>query len=194
MPIGPIRPAHKLPPEHEGLRNSTLASLADFCEFYDPKYRAAEVHRDLCAVLELVEQGVIRRVCVNRQDNWKTNAGGVYFATNVGGAGVGRGADILLIDDVFRDRAHARSAAARKAVWEWFTSVAMTRLSPNGVALVIGTRWHREDLIGNGCSRKTRSWNTPTGRQSAAASQSRASLPGRWRSMSWSRRSTGECR
>lgn len=84
---------------------------------------------------------------VNREGYWQTTLGGYYFATSVGG-GTGMPADILLIDDPHKDRAEANSKTMRDKVWEWFTSTAMTRLAPDGVVIVIQTRWHKDDLAG----------------------------------------------
>ncbi len=85
---------------------------------------------------------------INRQRAWATLGGGSFFATGTGGGLVGRGADILICDDLTRDRAEANSQTHRDDVWSWFTSAALTRLSPNGVAIVISARWHEDDLIG----------------------------------------------
>jgi predicted phage terminase large subunit-like protein len=84
---------------------------------------------------------------VNREDYWQTRLGGHYFATSVGG-GTGMPADILLIDDPHKDRAEANSKTQRDKVWDWFTSTAMPRLAPDGIVIVIQTRWHKDDLAG----------------------------------------------
>lgn len=74
---------------------------------------------------------------------------GSYTSTGVGGGLTGRGADIFLIDDPFKDWAEANSPVTRKAVQEWYASVALTRLTPNGKMIIIHTRWHEDDLIGH---------------------------------------------
>lgn len=81
-------------------------------------------------------------------NRWHTNAGGMYVAAGVGTAITGRGADILLIDDPFKDRKEADSELQRKTVWDWYTSTAYTRLMPGGAVIVINTRWHDDDLSG----------------------------------------------
>lgn len=81
-------------------------------------------------------------------NRWHTNAGGMYVAAGVGTAITGRGADILLIDDPFKDRKEADSELQRKTVWDWYTSTAYTRLMPGGAVVVINTRWHDDDLSG----------------------------------------------
>ncbi len=79
---------------------------------------------------------------------WRTKQGGGYIAVGVGGSITGRGADILLIDDPIKNREEADSDVYREKVWNWFTSTAFTRLHPKGVAVVILTRWHVDDLAG----------------------------------------------
>jgi len=73
---------------------------------------------------------------------------GGYVAAGVGGSITGFGANVLLIDDAVKSAAEADSQTFRDAAWEWFTGTALTRIEPNGAAVVIGTRWHEADLIG----------------------------------------------
>lgn len=81
-------------------------------------------------------------------NRWHTSEGGMYVAAGVGTAITGRGADILLIDDPFKDREEADSELRRQRVWDWYTSTAYTRLMPGGAIIVINTRWHDDDLTG----------------------------------------------
>jgi len=79
---------------------------------------------------------------------WNTQQGGSYYAVGIGGAIMGRGAHVLLIDDPFGDMASARSEVARKAVWDWFTGTAYNRLEDKGAIVVINHRMHEADLSG----------------------------------------------
>ena len=79
---------------------------------------------------------------------WKTDKGGSYTSTGVGGAITGRGANVLLFDDPIKNREEAESEVYRNKVWQFFTSTAFTRLEPKGVVIVILTRWHIDDLAG----------------------------------------------
>jgi hypothetical protein len=81
-------------------------------------------------------------------NRWHTGHGGMYVAAGVGTAITGRGADVLLIDDPFKDREEADSELRRQRVWDWYTSTAYTRLMPGGAIVVINTRWHDDDLSG----------------------------------------------
>jgi predicted phage terminase large subunit-like protein len=91
-----------------------------------------------------------------RQDSkaagrWNTNHGGEYFATGVGGALAGRGADICIIDDPHTE-AEAIAAIGNPAVYDktydWYTSGPRQRLQPGGAIILVQTRWHMRDLTG----------------------------------------------
>lgn len=76
------------------------------------------------------------------------DAKGAYNAAGVGGSITGKGADFFIVDDSLKDRKEAESQVVRNALWAWFRSVARTRLSPLGAMVVMGTRWHQDDLAG----------------------------------------------
>ncbi len=79
---------------------------------------------------------------------FNTTQGGSYFAVGRGGPITGRGADLLLLDDLIKDNAEANSETIRRGLHEWFASVAYTRLRPGGAIVLIQTRWHEDDLAG----------------------------------------------
>lgn len=79
---------------------------------------------------------------------WLTEEGGGYTATGVGGAITGRGADLAIIDDPFKNREEAESKTIRDKVYNWYTSTLYTRLEKNGAIILILTRWHQDDLAG----------------------------------------------
>ena len=47
---------------------------------------------------------------------WHTSAGGIYYAVGIGGSVLGRGGDIILIDDPYSSMEDALSAVTRKNV------------------------------------------------------------------------------
>lgn len=79
---------------------------------------------------------------------WHTTKGGGMRSVGVGGTMYGRGAHLLLIDDYFKNPEEAMSETHREKVFEWFSTIAMSRLAPGGSAIVIATRWHPDDLSG----------------------------------------------
>lgn len=84
----------------------------------------------------------------NAKDNIQTDRGGRLVFVGRGGALTGRGAHLLLIDDLFKDHEEARSQAIRDQAWNWFTKVAMTRRMGKRLVVVTMTRWHSDDIIG----------------------------------------------
>ena len=79
---------------------------------------------------------------------WNTSAGGIYYAVGVGGAVIGRGADIFLIDDPYASMADAESETTRKNVLNWYTGTVYNRLQPGGSIVLINHRMHEDDLTG----------------------------------------------
>jgi predicted phage terminase large subunit-like protein len=78
-----------------------------------------------------------------------TNRGGSVFCIGRENSASGRGADLMVIDDIIKDRKEAQSPKIRDNIWQWFTSVAMTRqMSKSGRVIIIMTRWHEDDLVG----------------------------------------------
>lgn len=73
---------------------------------------------------------------------------GGFKAVGVGSGLTGTGADILIIDDPFKDSMEAQSEVTRQAVWDWYQSTASTRLMPGGGCCIVMTRWHDDDLAG----------------------------------------------
>jgi predicted phage terminase large subunit-like protein len=74
---------------------------------------------------------------------------GSVRAVGTGGALTGRGASLLIADDLVRSMTDAYSATKRESLESWFDAVASTRLEPGGKIIVIGTRWRPDDLIGH---------------------------------------------
>ena len=69
-------------------------------------------------------------------------------AFGVTGAAAGSGADLLIVDDVFRSLQESESQLIRDRVYEGFRADLWTRRHGEAVVVVVGTRWHPDDLIG----------------------------------------------
>lgn len=65
-----------------------------------------------------------------------------------GGSLTSKTADVLIMDDLYKDASEANSPLIREAAWDWYTKVARTRLHNNSQQLIVFTRWHPEDIIG----------------------------------------------
>ncbi|MGO9831648.1 MAG: phage terminase large subunit [Myxococcaceae bacterium] len=75
---------------------------------------------------------------------------GAFHSAGAGGSMTGKGASLLVIDDPYAGPEQADSEIEREKIREWFSSVAMTRLSlkPRGACLLVQTRWRPDDLAG----------------------------------------------
>jgi len=78
---------------------------------------------------------------------WETNAGGEAFYTGIGGAVTGRGADLLVLDDIHSEQ-DALSPTALDNAWDYYSSGPRQRLQPGGAIVVVMTRWSTKDLTG----------------------------------------------
>lgn len=81
-------------------------------------------------------------------DYLKTTTGGQWSFVGRGGSLTGRGAHMLIIDDLIKDDKEAQSQAIRDQAWSWFTKVAMSRRMGKKLVIMTFTRWHADDPIG----------------------------------------------
>ena len=85
----------------------------------------------------------------SKVDTWSiTNGKGGLTAVGIHGTIIGRSADLLIIDDPYKDMAEADSDTQRKKVSDWMRTVAKSRRSPNASIILIQSRWHPDDLAG----------------------------------------------
>ena len=67
------------------------------------------------------------------------------------GSLTGNRVDCFILDDLYKDAMEADSPLVRANCWEWYTSVVKTRMHNSSSELIVFTRWHDEDLIGELC-------------------------------------------
>lgn len=60
----------------------------------------------------------------------------------------GNPGDLIIIDDPIKNKQESESETYRNRVWEEFLNSIYTRLSADGVIVLIMTRWHEDDLAG----------------------------------------------
>ncbi len=88
------------------------------------------------------------RADTQAKGKWMTEEGGGYMAAGAGGAITGKGFKIGIVDDIFKNREEAESETIRDSRWDWYRSTFYTRQEGNTAIIVIGTRWHTDDVIG----------------------------------------------
>jgi len=83
------------------------------------------------------------------KNKWKVaNHLGGMTAVGIGGALTGRGAGLLIIDDPVENAEDGMSPTMQERNWNWWQTVAYTRLSPNASVVILMTRWAQQDLVG----------------------------------------------
>ena len=92
--------------------------------------------------------GVHLNPTTKARDSWRTQAGGGMQTAGGKGAITGKGADLFIIDDPFKNDEEANSETIREKVFGMFRSTAFTRLEPGACVIIIQTRWHEDDLAG----------------------------------------------
>lgn len=105
-------------------------------------------------VLEHPEFGIKLDPSTQSKSNWRVDKHrGRMGTAGAGGAITGTGANLMIIDDPFKDNEDADSQFNRDKVWDWWQSVVLSRLEQNidgsgdpPFVIVVQTRWHEDDL------------------------------------------------
>lgn len=97
--------------------------------------------------------------------------GGVLAAGIMSGI-VGRGCNLMILDDVVKDASQADSAAYRRRILNEYRGSLATRVHPGGSTLVVMTRWHEKDLVGELLKNEPGRW-----RQTNIPAISRVGIP-----------------
>lgn len=81
-------------------------------------------------------------------DDWELTTGGGMICVGFGGTVSGKPAKLLIGDDLVKDDAQARSEVQREQMWDWWEGTAVQRIEPDTTAILIGTRYHEDDILG----------------------------------------------
>lgn len=76
------------------------------------------------------------------------NHEGGMEAVGAGGAITGKGADLLIVDDLIKGRQQALNENLMLEMWEWFRTDVLSRLEPGASIIIMNTRWTLSDVIG----------------------------------------------
>lgn len=79
--------------------------------------------------------------------HWEKPYEGGFDAIGMGGAIIGRGADLLVIDDPVKGREEVESEDQRDKIWDIYLNDLVTRLEPNAAIILLSQRWHTDDIM-----------------------------------------------
>ncbi len=82
-------------------------------------------------------------------NDFMTTSQGLRMSTSVGGVLTGRGADIIILDDILKPD-DALSETRRNAANDWYFNTLLSRLNSkeNGIIILVMQRLHQQDLAG----------------------------------------------
>lgn len=112
--------------------------------------------------------GLTVRSNARASDDWRLQGlgsdglpvtGGMRTA-GIGSGLTGRGGHLIIIDDPVKDDQQAASITYRNRAWEWYQSTLYSRLEaePDGVIVLLMTRWHEDDLAGRILANTDEDW------------------------------------
>ena len=82
---------------------------------------------------------------LHKDSPWHGSKDVTLFAQGAGGQIASKRFDVILCDDIL-DEENTKTAELREAVETWFWKTLKPCLTPNGVIIVLGTRWAEEDI------------------------------------------------
>lgn len=90
-------------------------------------------------------------IAANRGHEIRTTEHGYRYASSIGGSVLGRGADLIVIDDPINGLEAALSAAARRRVQAFYDNTLYSRLNDRstGAIVIVMQRLHEDDLVGH---------------------------------------------
>ena len=80
--------------------------------------------------------------------DWALSNGSGMLSCGIGASITGHGADLLIMDDLLKNREEANSQHIRNKVYDEYMSSLITRLHSGGAIILIMTRWHEDDIAG----------------------------------------------
>lgn len=81
---------------------------------------------------------------LHKDSKWHGSKDVTLYATGCGGPIISKRFDLILCDDIL-DAENTATPEAREKVETWFTQTLMPCLTPDGVVVMLGTRWAEED-------------------------------------------------
>ncbi|MEG3013110.1 MAG: phage terminase large subunit [Cetobacterium sp.] len=110
--------------------------------------KAGEKNREKIKTICSPLFGSVLKDGVGSKKTWEIEGGGRFKAATIRGGATGEGAELLIIDDVVKNREDANSKIMQQKIWDEYNDTYLTRLHRNGILVVVMTRWDNNDLRG----------------------------------------------
>ena len=108
--------------------------------------------RDLATERKIIGQATALK-------QWNFKGGGSVTVRGVGNPPTGvPKLKLIIIDDPMSSREDAASDVIRKKIWEWYQGSIVQRFWPDTRVILIATRWHENDIIGQLIADQSERW------------------------------------
>lgn len=107
----------------------------------DPEYK------DIFPDVEYPERGYTGARSNTNIERESINSDGSMKFVGVGGPLTGDSIDVLILDDLYKGWKDANSPIIQQSVWDWYLTVAESRLHNDSQQLITFTRWSEQDII-----------------------------------------------
>ena len=104
-------------------------------------------YKDIFPKVQYPERGYTGAKANTNENRESINSDGSMKFVGVSGPLTGDPVDVLILDDLYKDWEEGNSPIVQRKVWDWYISVADSRLNNTSQQLIVFTRWSEEDLI-----------------------------------------------
>lgn len=146
--------SRRLPAFIAGIRPDTKLALVSYAATKAEKFgreimgiMAEKEYRDIFPKVEYPTRGYPGQKANTNQSRESINSDGSMKFVGTGGPLTGDPVDVLILDDLYKDWMDGNSPIIQQNVWDWYISVAETRLHNDSQQLIVFTRWSDNDLI-----------------------------------------------
>lgn len=144
----------EMPPRH-GKTESVIYSMAYYLKKFENKsviyctYSADLSHDKSRRVRDIINStsGAKVKKDLSAMKRFETENNNILFSVGVFGSITGRGANLLVIDDIIKNQEQAKNERYMNKVFDYYKYVLRTRLMPNDShVIIINTRWSKNDF------------------------------------------------
>lgn len=131
-------------PRHRVMMVSNSQSLADKNSRVARNFIKSRVYHDIFPQTQLAPDSQN----VSEWDIADTDGEGGASALGMFGSSQGKGAHIMIFDDMIKNREQVESQTQRDKIDDAYTDDFLSRLEPGGAIIIMNTRWHQDDQVG----------------------------------------------
>lgn len=146
--------SRRLPSYIAGIRSDVKMGLVSYAATKAQKFgreimniMREQVYKDIFPEVEYPSPGFTGQKSNTNMERESVNSDGSMKFVGVDGPLTGDTIDMLIFDDLYKNWQEANSPLIQESVWDWYNTVAESRLHNDSQQLITFTRWSDNDLI-----------------------------------------------